>query len=139
MSISLKELLDGNIITDLSIAQQHNLEELLIKINKIRTTWGKPMIVTSGVRQLQDHLRIYSQLAAQKGVPFNRDKVPMGSWHLKAGAVDISDPDGSLHDWCKKNIKILEDVGLWCEEKDEQRRVHFQIRPPASGKRFFYP
>jgi len=97
------------------------------------------MLVTSGYRTMQDHLRVYSQIAAKRGVDFDPKKVPMGSQHLSGGAVDISDPDGKLHEWCKENIKLLEEAELWCEEKDDQKRVHFQINPPRSGKRFFKP
>lgn len=137
--ISLKELLNGVPISDVPHAHQINLETLLARINIIRTAWGKPMKVTSGYRTMQDHLRIYSQIASKRGQDFDPKKVPMGSQHLSGGAVDISDPDGKLHAWCKENIKLLEEAQLWCEEKDDQKRVHFQIKPPRSGKRFFKP
>ena len=139
MAISLLELLRGHVITDLSIDEQHNLEELQKRINVIREAWGKPMIITSGFRSMQDHLRIYSELAFKRGKPFDQSKVPMKSAHLSGSAVDISDPDGSLYEWCHKNIPLLETTGLWCEMKDDQHRVHFQIYSPKSGNRFFYP
>lgn len=97
------------------------------------------MSVTSGYRSDVDHIRIYKELAAKRKETFNKDKIPWGSLHLVGAAVDISDPDRKLFDWCKANIKILEDAELWCEEADDQPRVHFQIRSPKSGKRFFYP
>lgn len=137
--ISFKELMHGHIITDLSIAQQHSLEDLQKKINVIRDAWGKPMTITSGFRSELEHIRIYSELAFKRKIPFDRSKVPMGSAHLKGCAVDISDLDGSLYDWCVKNTKLLEDTGLWCEIKDDQRRVHFQTYSPKSGNRFFTP
>jgi hypothetical protein len=137
MSISYRELLHGISVSDISIEHQHNGEDLLIKINKIREAYGKPMTVTSGFRRLSDHIRIYSELAHKRGIPFDQAKVPMGSSHLSFMAVDIADPDGDLYDWCQNNVSILEQVGLWCEAKDDQARVHFQITPPKSGKRFF--
>jgi hypothetical protein len=137
--LTFKELLSGHTLSEVPIAHQHNGEELLKRMNLVRTAWAKPMLVTSGYRSLQDHLRIYSQLASKRGVEFDPKKVPMGSSHLSFSAVDISDPDGSLYEWCQANKKILEDVGLWCEEKDDQARVHFQIYQPKSGKRFFKP
>lgn len=130
--ISYKELLSGHILNDVPLEHQHNLEELLSKINRVRTAWGKPMIVTSGYRSMQDHLRIYSKLGIA-----DKSKIPMNSKHLIGAAVDISDPDGKLYEWCVKNEALLVDIGLWMEEKDTQKRVHFQIRPPASGRRFF--
>lgn len=137
--ISYRELIKGYLISDIPIAHQHSLEDLLIKINQIRVSWNKPMIVTSGYRSMQDHIRIYSQIASQRGIDFDPCKVPKGSQHLSGNAVDISDPEGSLHRWCKSNEALLVQVGLWCEEKDDQKRVHFQGSPPKSGKRFFYP
>lgn len=133
MSISFKELLHGHVITDITTAQQHNLEDLQVKINKVRDVWGKPMIVTSGVRLVQDQLRIYRS----RGVP--DDKIPMGSAHLKGCACDILDEDGSLMQWCRDNVSLLEEVGLWIEDDPSQPRVHFQSLPPMSGNRFFKP
>lgn len=129
--ISLQELNPKNFKVTPEI--QDNLNKLLVAINIVRKEWGKPMIVTSGLRDLEDHKRIYRE----QGVP--EDKVPMGSKHLIGAAVDISDPDGKLFDWCKANQNILEQAGLWCEEKDNHPRVHFQIFPPKSGHRFFFP
>lgn len=124
---------------ELTTEQHDNLVILHEKINKIRNLWGKPMVVTSGFRSKEDHLRVYRNIANKRDQKFDETKVPMGSMHLKGAACDISDPDGSLFQWCKDNVDKLEEVGLWCEEKDDQARVHFQIYPPKSGKRFFYP
>jgi len=138
--ITLKELLSGTSIADIPHNEQLNLEELLTRINKVRAAWNKPMTVTSGYRSMQDHLRIYSKINAErkaKGLP--ELTVPKGSKHLIGAAVDISDPDGSLYQWCQDNEKLLSDIGLWMEIKDDQKRVHFQIFPPKSGNRFFKP
>ena len=128
--ISTKELLCGNIITDLSIAEQHNLEELKDKLNKLRIEWGKPMVVTSGFRTVYQHRLIYSK----KG----NDKPPMGSQHLQGKAADIADPYGALYLWCEQHMPLLADTGLWCE-KGTVGWVHFQTTPPKSGARFFLP
>ena len=119
--------------------QEANLLILHEKINKIRLAWGKPMIVTSGFRSMEDHLRIYKELAVKRHQTYDESKVPMASKHLYGKAVDISDPDGSLYQWCQDNVKVLEDVGLWLEIKDDQHRVHFQTEAPKSGSRFFHP
>lgn len=139
MSITFKELIKDIQISDIPHAHQINLEELLKKINLVRDKYAKPMLVTSGYRTEQDHLRIYRQLADKRGVDFDPKKVPMGSAHLRGSACDISDKDGSLYKWCEDNVKFLEEVGLWMEIKDDQARVHFQIYPPKSGNRFFKP
>lgn len=130
--ITLKELLSGNKISDLSSIQQDNINVLLERINKVRVLWAKPMIVTSGFRSSVKHAEIY----AKKGIP--EDKIPWGSSHLTGSAVDISDPDGELMEWLKANPKILQDACLWCED-ETKGWVHFQIKPPASGNRWFKP
>ncbi len=133
--ISLKELNPKGF--PLTPVQEANLNILLIRINRVREKWGKPMIVTSGFRSMEDHKRIYTENAKKNGV--TNFRIPMGSRHLSAQACDISDPDGSLFDWTKANEQFLSDVGLWMEEKDSYKRVHFQTMPPASGKRWFKP
>jgi uncharacterized protein YcbK (DUF882 family) len=130
--VTLKELNPHNF--PVTKEQETNSLILLMKINKIRTAWGKPMTVTSGFRSKADHLRIYKEMGIT-----DQNLIPMNSKHLSFEAVDISDPDGKLMEWCKANEHILEDAGLWCEEKDDKKRVHFQIVPPRSGKRFFKP
>ena len=141
MAISYKELLSGHTLSEVPIAHQHNGEILLERINKIREAYGKPMIVTSGYRSMQDHLRIYSQIAAKKGIAFDTSKVPMRSRHLTFEAVDILDMDGKLMEWCRVNEKLLEDLGLWLEDDPSVPRVHFQIKPYPSwkpGKSIFF-
>lgn len=123
--------------------QRQNLEVLLERVNKIRAKWGKPMTVTSGLRTMEDHIRIYKAKAAKKQAPFldgvyDEKKVPMKSKHLFGEAVDISDPDLSITKWLKANPEILEDAELWCEEGNTNW-VHFQIKPPGSGNRWFLP
>lgn len=131
----MKELIKDTPISDISLEIQHNLEEVLLRINKIRTAYNKPMTVTSGYRTMQDHIRIYNA----KGI-MDLKKIPMQSRHLYGKAVDISDPNKDLQKWCLANIKMLEDVGLWLEDFSATPNwVHFQIEPPKSGKRMFKP
>lgn len=121
----------------LDAEQSKNIEILLSRINEVRQARGVPMIVTSGFRSLEEHKAIYLKLAKQRGV--SNIRVPMSSNHLKAAAVDISDPDGSLYQWTRDNEALLAKIGLWMEIKDDQKRVHFQIFPPKSGDRWFRP
>lgn len=133
--ISFNELIKGSVISDIPLDHQHNLEELLKRVNQVRTAYAKPMIVTSGYRSMQDHLRIYSQ----KGIT-DRSKIPMKSKHLYGQAVDISDPNKELQKWCLANVKLLEQIGLWMEDFSATSNwVHFQTLPPGSGRRFFLP
>ena len=133
--ITMKELIKDTLISDIIIEHQHNLEELLIRINKIRTAYGKTLTVTSGYRTIQDHIRIYN-----KNCIMDPKKIPMQSTHLYGKAVDIYDPNKDLQKWCLANIKILEDIGLWLEDFEATPNwVHFQISSPKSGKRMFKP
>ena len=118
--------------------QSANLDILHERINIIRAAYGQPMYVTSGVRSLEQHLAIYKKKAQQdKKTTF---RIPMGSKHLYAQAVDISDPRGELKHWILKNENILEAAGLWCEDFSYTPTwCHFQVVPPKSNKRFFIP
>lgn len=103
-----------------------NLDKLLSSINVIRKLWGKPMIVTSGLRSKEDQMRI------NPAAPHSK--------HLLGAACDIADGDGSLQAWCLANEANLAVYGLWCENFSRTPHwVHFQCLPPASGKRFFWP
>jgi len=138
--VTMKELLMGRVeFEDLEKDLQDNALELREKINKVRKALNKPMKVTSGYRSMEDHLRIYRELAVKRKQKYDESKVPKQSKHLYCQAVDISDPDGSLFEWTKNNESLLEEIGLWMEEKDDQKRVHFQTVSPKSGKRWFMP
>lgn len=119
--ITYLELLHGHNVDDLTVPQQHNLEDLLKAINVIRDAWGKPMTVTSGFRSVQDQARINPKVT--------------NSAHMVGMAVDIAD-DGSLYKWCEANVPLLEKTVLWIEA-GTQGWVHFQIRP--AHNRFFIP
>jgi Peptidase M15 len=136
--LSLEEVIhcgkDPNQIDSDKLAQT---QDLLNKVNQVRALWNKPMTVTSGLRTLADHLRIY----AQKGIT-DKSKIPMKSHHLEtettSAAVDIADPNLELTAWLKANPDVLKDAGLYCEEGNKNW-CHFQNVPPKSGKRWFLP
>lgn len=110
----------------LSEEQAKNLEKLHSAINKIRTAYGKPMLVTSGVRSEEDQKRI-------------NPKAPKSN-HLLGLACDIADKDGKLWNWLMVNLNLLEEAGLYLEHKSATPTwVHFQACPPKSGKRVFFP
>lgn len=112
-----------------------NLEELCRRLNFVRAAYGKPMKITSGLRDMEDHKRIYRQKGITDGA-----KIPMRSRHLFGQAADVFDPKQELQTWCLLNVNKLEEFGLWCESFEVTPNwCHFQIVPPASGKRFFKP
>ena len=132
--ITWQELLGNYKESEIDPEHLANMKELLVRINKVRDAYGKAMSPTNCYRSLQHHLRIYKDLGIT-----DKAKIPMASRHLTGQAIDISDPKGELMAWCKANVDKLEEFGLWCEEPDKYKRVHFQIVPPKSGRRFFNP
>jgi len=121
--ISMKELLGEHHIDEVSFEITLNLEELKRRINIIRAAWGKPMIVTSGYRNLQDQKRINPKA--------------MKSKHMMGCAVDIADPKGELYAWLQQNPMLLEAVDLYCElgtVDGPKKWVHFQSKPFGSYK-----
>ena len=133
--ITMNELLSNQASFDsLDKDVQENLNQLFLKVNIVRKEYGKPMIVTSGLRTKKHHLEIY----ARKGI--FPPKVPMKSNHLFGRAVDFADGDGKLKKWILENIDLIEEIGLWMEDFNATKTwVHFQINPPKSGNRFFKP
>lgn len=130
----MQELLGAAKFEDQTPQIQASLTDLLSRVNGIRLGWAKPMTVTSGLRTMADHLRIY----AAKGIT-DQSKIPMQSKHLFGQAVDIYDPNLELTVWLKENnSQRLVDAGLWCEEGNANW-VHMQVCPPKSGNRWFLP
>lgn len=106
--------------------QDANLAELLVKMNKIRAAYNRPMLVTSGLRSKEDQARINPKATKSR--------------HLMGQACDIADGDGSFKKWINANVSILESIGIWCEDFSASPTwVHCQIISPKSGKRFFIP
>lgn len=121
------EILKGQVCPE---EYEDNLLELLIRMNKVRDAWGRPMQVTSGYRSEKK----------QRGIYADRGYVPMGSKHLCCQACDIYDPDKKLQTWIKENVKLMEEIGLWFEDFDATPTwVHCQTVPPRSKARFFKP
>lgn len=123
--VTFKEMLGNHSISDIPISYQLNMEGLLVKINKIRAAYSKPMIVTSGIRTMVDQMRI-------------NPKAPKSN-HLTGHAIDIADPGLELTAWLKgPGADLLKEVGLYCEEGNPNW-AHFQDIAPKSGRRWFLP
>ena len=55
-------------------------------------------------------------------------------------AIDISDPEGDLDEWCLEHQDVLQTIGLWMEHPSATKGwCHVQTIPPKSGRRCFYP
>lgn len=139
MSIKMEELLHGAKLEDQTPEIQANLLKLLEKCKKLREKYGKPMVVSSGLRTMEKHLAIYRA----KGIT-DKSKIPMKSNHLFGRAVDFSDPKGELQKWIKDHPEVIEELDLYLESFDATPNwVHIQTNPFGSYKpgksRFFKP
>lgn len=62
------------------------------------------------------------------------------SLHISGEAIDLSDPDGSIDEWCVSNTRILRELGLFMEHPSATKGwCHVQSKPPKSGRLIFYP
>lgn len=128
MSISMKELNRHGYPTTPAI--DANLKILHERMNELRQAYGKPMVITSGLRSDQKQMELIKQ---------GKSKA-IASLHLAGAACDVLDKDGKLAKWCIENEAVLARIGLWCEHPDYTKGwLHAQIKPPKSGKRFFIP
>jgi uncharacterized protein YcbK (DUF882 family) len=126
--ITMKELNPDNL--PLEGAVERNMKTLFERMNELRGIWGRPMIVTSGLRSDEKQKALIAEGKSRARL----------SRHLFGAACDIFDPNKELGRWCLENESVLVKIGLWCEHPDYTRNwVHFQIIPPMSGKRFFIP
>lgn len=125
--ISVTEYLMGRAkLEDLSPELQSNVNTLIPKINDLLEKFGEYRKCNSGYRSLEDQKRI--------------NPSAMKSKHLSCQAIDLEDKNRVLSQWCLKNVKVLEELGLYCEDfKYTPTWCHFQIVAPKSGKRFFIP
>lgn len=133
--INMQELIKDKDFNTLDPQIQINLQTLLERLNKLRGIWGKPMTITSGLRTMEEHLRIY----ADKGIT-DSSKIPLLSKHLSGKAADIYDPNFELTNFCKANVnQVLKDCILWAEDDTTTPRLHLQTVAPLSGVRWFKP
>lgn len=127
--ISKSELLKGRDLqypNDYTQEVSDNLDKLLEAMNQVRSAWGNPMVVDSGWRP--PAVNAATSGAAKK------------SKHMSGLAVDILDPDEKLWKWVLENLSLMQQLGLYFEDKRwSPTWVHFQLGPPASGKRIFVP
>lgn len=125
--ITSKEVLMGRDVKyPLSSELRHNLEQrLLPALNRFRTAYGLPMIVSSGYRP--PAINQATEGAAKR------------SNHMLCLACDFVDKDSSLAKFCLDNLALLEKCGLYLEHpKHTPGWVHLQCVAPGSGNRVFF-
>lgn len=100
-----------------------NLETLLERLNKFRTIYGKPMIVTSGYRSPEYNEKIGG---AKK------------SCHTMCMACDFLDRDKSIQFFIRSKPEVLDICDLWCEDFAHTKGwVHLDIKQRKN--RIFLP
>lgn len=118
-----------------------SLLKLFDVLTQIEEAYGRPLTVTSGLRDMTKHLAIYAEKNAEnarQGKP--QIQVPMSSKHLYGQAADISDVSGAFWNWCMDNSALMEELGVYFEDRAATPTwVHIQTLPPKSGKRVFKP
>jgi hypothetical protein len=96
------------------------------RANALLAEFGEDRDITSGWRPE----------AVNKRVP----GAALRSKHTLGMAIDISDPDGDLDEWCLEHPDILERIGVWQEHPASTKSwTHLQTVAPKSGKRCFFP
>lgn len=124
--INSKEILMGR-DKDFPLTQEleDNLMDLLIKINKFRNIYGKPMVVSSGYRP---------------GVYNKNANGASKSKHMTLQACDFIDLNGDLDEFCVNNKDVLKECGLYLEHPYfTPTWCHLQSIPPSSNSLIFYP
>jgi hypothetical protein len=104
-----------------------NAIDLLARVNSLLAVFGEYRTVNSGWRPPE----------VNAGTP----NAALRSKHMTGNAIDLSDPDGDLDEWCSENDgSRLIQYGLYMEHPAATKGwCHLQNLPPKSGKRVFYP
>jgi hypothetical protein len=111
---------------DLTEEIHANVAILLPRINRLMQMFGQERSVNSGWRP--------------PAVNANTPNAALKSKHMTGQAVDLSDPEGDLDEWCMENQDLLQQEGLWLEHPSATKGwCHLQSVAPKSQKRVFYP
>ena len=103
-----------------------NLQLLISKIDSLRESYGKCLIVNSGYRDQAQQNKI-NPLAPK-------------SKHCLGLAVDFKDKDNSLMNWILQNLDLAKNLELFFEDfRYTPNWCHVQVGRPKSGKRIFVP
>lgn len=112
-----------------------------IRHNAIKTTEAANRLIAIYQQQTGDNeTRTVNSGWRPPAVNANIPGAAPRSKHMTGQAIDISDPEGDLDDWCMDNLKVLERLGLWLEHPAATKGwCHVQTLPPKSERRVFYP
>jgi hypothetical protein len=103
-----------------------NAHTIVDRVNELLKRFGEHRKVTSGYRP--------------QAINQNVKNAAPHSNHMTCKACDLADPKNDLDEWCLKNLKALEEIGLWLEEPTSTPGwCHLQSVAPKSGRRVFIP
>lgn len=103
-----------------------NAAETVDKVNQLLESFGESRKVVSGWRPAE--------------INAATPNAALHSKHMTCEACDLSDPDGDLDEWALEHPEVLQEIGLWQEHPASTKGwAHFQVVPPKSGNRCFYP
>lgn len=126
--ISIEELNPHNYPTNELISK--NLKILFERLMELQDACEMAFKITSGLRSDEHQIQLIAEGKSNA----------LHSKHCAGLSADVYDPEGVLKEWCLLNEKVLENIGLWCEDfRFTPNWCHFQCSPPKSGKRFFIP
>lgn len=109
--------------SQLTPEQTANMNTLIPAVNDLLEAFGEKRAVNSGYRSPE----INKAAGGKKK-----------SNHLICAAIDLSDADAKLYNFCRKNEGLMEKLHLYAEER-QGPWLHLQIFAPRSGRRFFLP
>ena len=96
------------------------------RANDLLASFGEDREVNSGWRPAIVNATTYGAATRSK--------------HMTCEAIDLSDHDGDLDEYCLTHLDLLEGIGLFLEHPASTKGwCHVQTVPPRSGKRVFYP
>lgn len=111
---------------ELDETKRANAADVVARVNLLLAAFGEDRAVNSGFRP-----------AAVNAATPGSAKL---SKHMTCQACDLEDHEGDLDEWAIDHPEVLEKIGLWQEHPASTKGwAHFQIVPPKSGNRVFYP
>lgn len=117
---------DEKYADELDEQKRANAADVVARVNLLLAAFGEDRKVNSGFRP-----------AAVNAATPGSAKL---SKHMTCQACDLEDHEGDLDEWAIAHPEVLEQIGLWQEHPGSTKGwAHFQIVPPKSGNRVFYP
>lgn len=117
---------DEKYASELDETKRANAASVVVRVNLLLAAFGEDRTVNSGFRPAEVNAATPGSAKLSK--------------HMTCQACDLEDHEGDLDEWAIEHPEVLEKIGLWQEHPASTKGwAHFQIVPPKSGNRVFYP